>query len=319
MNPKQTAQWLNGRDNFLILTHRRPDGDTIGCAAALADGLRQAGKKAYILPNPDTTEKYRPFAQPYWADEGFEPETVVTVDIASFGLFPSTGIKYENSVALSIDHHPSNTGYAENSCIDGTCAACGEIVYEILIALNGSLSKQAADALYTAIASDSGCFAFANTTANTLKTAALLVQAGADNRELNRTLFRTKTRGRIKIEGMIMSGIQFFYSGKVAVITITRKMMEQAGVTENDMDDIAAIPGSVEGVLVGITVKEFTNSDGCKVSVRTGPQVNANELCAKFGGGGHAMASGCSMNVSIEEMTHLLIEALGENFPGEQP
>jgi phosphoesterase RecJ-like protein len=319
MNPKQTAQWLAEHDNFLILTHRRPDGDTIGCASALADGLRQAGKNAYILPNPDITDKYRPFADPYWCGRGYEPETVVTVDIASFGLFPSTGAKYENSVELCIDHHPSNTHYAKNECIDGTCAACGEIVYEILMALNGGLSKQAADALYAAISSDSGCFAFANTTANTLKTAAQLVQAGADNRELNRVLFRTKSKGRIKIEGMIMSGIRFFYSGKVAIITITRQMMAEAGVTENDMDDIAAIPGSVEGVLVGITVKEFVNADGCKVSVRTGPQVNANELCAKFGGGGHAMASGCSMDVTVEEMISLLVKALGDNFPGEQP
>jgi phosphoesterase RecJ-like protein len=116
-----------------------------------------------------------------------------------------------------------------------------------------------------------------------------------------------------------MSGIRFFYSGKVAIITITRQMMAEAGVTENDMDDIAAIPGSVEGVLVGITVKEFVNADGCKVSVRTGPQVNANELCAKFGGGGHAMASGCSMDVTVEEMISLLVKALGDNFPGEQP
>ena len=319
MSPEQTARWLLAHDGYLILPHRRPDGDTIGSAAALCDGLRQAGKTAYILDNPEITDNYRPFADPFWAPADFVPETVVSVDLASFSLFPDTALAYEHAVALAIDHHPSNTLYAENVCLDGACAACGEILYEILMTMNGSLSQTACDALYVAIASDSGCFAFANTTANTLRVASLLVAAGADNRGINRKYFRTKTRGRILIEGMIYSGIEFYYAGRVSIITITNEMMTKAAVTENDMDDIAAIPGSVEGALVGITVKELKNGGGSKISVRTGPEVDSNALCAKFGGGGHAMASGCTIALPVEQAKAALLAALGENFPGIDP
>jgi len=319
MTPEQTAKWLLDHDGYLILTHRRPDGDTIGSAAALCEGLRNAGKVAYILENPDITENYRPFADPFWAPQSFIPDTVISVDLASFTMFPVTGLQYEHSVALAIDHHPSNTLYAKESCIDGTCAACGEILYEILMIINGSLTKTICDALYVAIATDTGCFSFSNTTANTLRVAGLLVGAGADNQSINHKFFRTKTRGRILIEGMIYSGIQFYYEGKVAIITITNEMMLKAGVTENDMDDIAAIPGSVENTLVGITVKELKDGTGCKISVRTGSEVNSNTLCAKFGGGGHAMASGCTIELPVEQSKSALIDALREFFPGINP
>ena len=141
------------------------------------------------------------------------------------------------------------------------------------------------------------------------------MEAGADNRGINRKLFRTKSRGRILIEGMIYSGIEFYYGGRAAIITITNEMMRLAGVTENDMDDIAAIPGSVEGTLVGITVKELP-AGGSKVSVRTGPEINSNALCAKFGGGGHAMASGCTTDMSVQDTKKAFIAALAESFPG---
>lgn len=315
MNISETASWLLERDQFLILTHRRPDGDTLGCAAGLVQGLAQAGKTAYILNNPETTPRYAKYVEKYCAPEGFVPSYVITVDIASEDLFPINGLEYRDNISLCIDHHPSNSNYARVSCVDTQKAACGEIIYELLLEMNGSLSVEAATSLYVAISTDTGCFAYGNTTSGTLRIAAELVDAGVPNGEINSELFRKKAKSRILLEAMITSGIEFLYNGAVAIATITGGMMAEAGASENDMDDVASIPGAIEGVVAGITIREMTGPEDCKVSVRTTPLVNANDLCARFGGGGHAMAAGFSLNVSSGEVKRLLIDALGEIFP----
>ena len=319
MNIKETAELLKDRDNYIILTHRRPDGDAHGSAQAMAIALRRMGKTAYIFKNPETTERYLRFVQDYWAPEGYVPETVITVDLASEGLFPVGAETYFGKTALAIDHHPSNSGYAENLLLDGSRASCGEVIYDLLPELGVSVDAEIAAPLYVALSTDTGCFAFANTTANTFKVAGALADTGMNFRELNRDLFRTKSRRRFTLEGLIMSGVEFYFGGLVSVITVTKKMMDDTGCTENDMDDIAAMPGSIEGVKCGITLRELTGERDCKVSVRTSPEVDANALCRVLGGGGHKMAAGASpAGMSVSEMKEKLLSALEQVFPGKE-
>jgi len=308
----ETAAWLKGRDDFLIITHRRPDGDTLGCAGALAQSLREQKKTAYVLHNPETTPRYAQFVEDFRAPDGYRPGHTITIDTASEDLFPMNGNGYIGAVSLCIDHHPSNTLYAEFSCIDCAAASCGETVYDLLMIMSGSVSSGCAGKLYAALSTDTGCFSFANTTANTLRIAALLIEAGAPHRELNKQLFRTRTIGRIKIEGMIFYGLQFYYGGAVAISAISRKMTEAAGSDEDDLDDIASIPGSVEGVSTGITIRELTSENDCKVSVRTNHTVNAHSICERFGGGGHPMAAGFTLEKTIPEIIEELLQVLGD-------
>ena len=331
LDSPQTADWLDARDNFLIITHRRPDGDTTGCAGALAQGLREYGKTAYILPNPEVTPRYKRFVEEYYAPEDFKPDNIITVDTASSEMLHDEAKEYISNIALCIDHHASNTKYAKYTCLDTNLASCGELVYEILIELAGEISPRTAECLYAAVTTDTGCFVYANTTANTLQVASYLVEAGAPQKEINKTFFRTKTIARIKIEGMIYSGIEFHFDGKVAIVNITREMMEKAGAWEDDVDDISALPIGIEGVRAGITLREleFTNNDknsmdveksstdnekgstdSIKGSVRTMPGVNANEIAALFGGGGHPMAAGFSYDAPAEEVKEKLLEIL---------
>ena len=311
----ETTAWLKERNNFLILTHRRPDGDTVGCAGALAQGLREIGKTAYVLSNPEMTPRYAQFVEDYISPEGYEYEHTIMVDTASEALFPKNGNGFKDNVSLAIDHHASNTMYAEYTCLDASTAACAEVVYEILISLSGSISAKIAECLYVAVSTDTGCFAFANTTANSLRVASLLIDAGAPNKALNRMLFRTKTRARITIESMIFGGLEFYFDGRVAIATITIDMLKSAGTVEDDIDDIASLPGSVEGVLAGITIRELTSTTDCKGSVRTSPLVDAHAISSRFGGGGHAMASGFSMNKTLDEVKEALLEELKDFFP----
>jgi len=315
MNSIETARWLSERDNFLIITHRRPDGDTLGCAAGLVQGLKEAGKTAFILFNSEATARYLPYVQKHWAPDGYKPSYIIAVDIASPGLFPGNWQSDGSDIALCIDHHPSNTGYAQATCLDIEKASCGEIIYEILSALSGRISAITAAALYVAVSTDTGCFAYSNTNAGAHHVAGALVDAGAPIGEINKAIFRTKAKSRILIEAMIITGMEFYYDGAVAIATITCDMMKNAGASENEMDDIAAISNSIEGVIAGITIRELTGPGDCKVSIRTTPLVNANLLASKFGGGGHVTASGFSLNASAEEIKKLLLDALGDFFP----
>ena len=308
----ETATWLQSRDNYLILTHRRPDGDTIGCAGALAQGLRDCGKTAYLLHNPEITARYMRFVEDYRAPEGYEPDYTIMVDTASSDLFPKSGAKYAEAISLCIDHHPSNTLFGEYNCVYGSYASCGEIIYEILYTMSGAISAKAAECLYAAVSTDTGCFVYANTSANSHRVASFLIEAGAPYRELNKILFRTKTRGRIKIESAICAGMEFHFNGAVAISSITRDMIQSACADEDDLDDIASLPGCVEGVLVGITIREMSSPLDCKVSVRTTAQVNANAICERFGGGGHAMAAGFTIKKSIPEIKEALLETIRE-------
>ena len=312
VSPKHCAVWLAERDNFLIISHRRPDGDTLGSAAALAQGLREAGKTAFVLFNPDVTPRYAPYVEDYWAPDDYKPENIIAVDTASVDLFTDNAGIYKDAISLCIDHHSSNSLYGGVNCIDAARATCGEIIFDILTALSGDVSSVTAERLYIALSTDTGCFSFGNTTADTLFVAARLIEYGAPNRVLNKKLFRTKTRGRIKIEGMLASGMEFHFDGKVAIAAITREMMETAGACEDDIDDIAALAGSVEGVGIGITIREMSSENDCKVSIRTMLPYDAHAICSYFDGGGHKMAAGCTIKKPIDEVKSGLLEVVAD-------
>ncbi|MDR2569697.1 MAG: bifunctional oligoribonuclease/PAP phosphatase NrnA [Oscillospiraceae bacterium] len=310
LTPSETADWLKERNNFLILTHKRPDGDTLGSAGALAQGLHSIGKTAYMLYNPEITSRYLKYVKEYTAPDEYIAEHIITVDTATVDLFPDNAQIYADSISLCIDHHESNTINAGYACIDAGRAACGELVFDILMAISDNISVSAARCLYVALSTDTGCFSFGNTTADTLYIASLLISAGVNNADINKSLFRSKTRSRVKIEGILTSGLEFHFDGKLSIATATKEMMEATGVDEDDMDDIAAIPSSIEGVCIGVTIRELSSPNEWKMSVRTRRPYNAQVICAHFGGGGHKQAAGCTVEKSLTDVKKELLEVV---------
>lgn len=308
MTVAETAELLRKHDDYIILTHKRPDGDTMGSAAALCRGLRLSGKKAYIFPNPQFKDSYEWICEPYLPPKDYEWRFVISVDTAHAKLIT---MGFEGDVDLCIDHHPSNSYYAHNTLLKSEKAACGEIVMELLLEMNGSIDKVCADALYTAISTDTGCFVYGNTTGETLQAAADLCAAGASNAALNKILFRTSSKARLNLEAQILSQLRYYHQGKTVFAPVTLKMLETAGAVEKDCADIAAIPGRAEGAVVSALIRE-TEDSSCRVSLRTNGTVNANDVCARFGGGGHSMAAGCYIDRPIEEAMELLNAAVEE-------
>ncbi len=307
----QVAEFLRAHDDYLILTHKRPDGDTLGCAAALCHMLRGIGKRAWLLRNDETTELFAPYVDALWVPEDFAYRTVVSVDLAARSLFPDNAQALLARVDLALDHHPSYEDFAKEACVHPECAACGEIVYEVARELD-ALTPETALALYVAVSTDTGCFVYSNVTANTHRVAAALMDTGIDYRAANKRHFRTKSKKRLALEGALLSEMEFFDRGRVVVVQIPRTLIERLALTEADMEDIAALGGLVEGTDCTITMKELEQGDW-KVSLRTGARVNATAVCARFGGGGHRAASGCVISgMTQEEAKEALVRAVEE-------
>ncbi len=302
----ETADFLKNRDHYLILTHTRPDGDTLGSAAALCSALQRLGKQAHLYWNPGVTRKYFPFVGDYMGEDSYQ--TVVSVDVAGENLFPDG---FKGQVDLAIDHHPSNSRFAGLTLLDSEKASCGEIILALIGILLGGPTQEEADLLYIAVSTDTGCFRYANTSGDTFRAAAALLDAGANASGLTKLFFRTCSPARLTLEGLIFSSMRVIDGGVINIAFITNEMLRQSGATEDDMDDIAALAGRTEGNEVAVTVRE-TKDGNSKISMRSGEKVNVSAICARFGGGGHAMAAGCTMDCPPEEAADQLLPILQE-------
>lgn len=309
MDYRQAAELLKKQDRVLILTHRRPDGDTIGCAVALCVALREQGKTAHVLPNEEATSLFIPYLEGYTAPEDFQPDFVVSVDIAGRGLFTPRGEQYlQRGIDLGIDHHPSYEGFAKENCVDPGRAACGELVYDI-IRQWGPVSPEAALLLYVAVSTDTGCFVYSNTTASTHRIAADLMAIGIDFQGVNKRHFRTKSMKRLQLESLLVSGMDVHDGGELVISAISLADMARLEATEGDAEDIAAFLGQIEGVKTSVTIRELPQGE-CKMSVRTGGGLSATKVCALLGGGGHAAAAGGSVFGSVAHAKEAILKAI---------
>ena len=308
---EETAEFLLNNDNFSILTHRRPDGDTTGSSAALCLALRKLGKTAHVIENSETTERFRWLHESLTKEEAGENDTVITVDVASPGMLPVAFEKYLGRIALRIDHHASATSFTEQELVMPERAACAEIVYDLMQAMEVAADREIADALYVGTSTDTGCFRYSNTNEHTFQVAAACAAAGAKVYQLNQELFETNTLGRLRIQAWIVEHLQLLKDGTMAICAIPRSVEQEIGVTEDDMDNISSFPRTVAGVCMASTIRE-AKEGGVKLSVRAIPGYDATVVAAKFGGGGHKGAAGASMKMSLAEAVKAVEKAMLE-------
>ena len=305
----ETADFLLKSDNFAILTHRRPDGDTIGSSAALCRILRKMGKTAHILRNTEVSDRFSWLHEGLLKEEAAETDTIITVDVASPQMLPKQFEKYLGRTALRIDHHASATSFTEKELVDSGAAACAEIIFDLLEQLWVEMDAHIADAIYVGTSTDTGCFRFANTTSHTFLTAAACAAHGARVYEINQALFETNTLGRLKIQGWIVENMKVFCDGKLALVAIPKTVEESIGVTEDDMDNISSFPRTISGVCMAATLRETKEGD-VKLSVRAIPGFDATVVTGTFGGGGHKGAAGATLKMSLSEAALAVEQAM---------
>lgn len=306
---KECAKLLKEKDNILILTHAHPDGDTLGCGFGLGRALLKMGKKVRVINSDEIPKKYD-YLHNDLEFEDFKEDYVVAVDTATENLLGDLADVYGGKINLCIDHHGTNTNYAEKTLLIETAAAC-EIVYEVICELGVQIDEKIASCLYTGITTDTGCFRYASSTPSTYRIAADLIEKGANNGLINRIMFETKTKTYVRLERLVMDGLKLFCDDQVAVIVVTQDMYKKSGSNEQETEALAPLTRQIEGVEVGVTIREKVDGT-CKASLRTFDKVNAAEVAKFFGGGGHPQAAACRFDCGVDEALECIVEKCGE-------
>ncbi|MBE6776863.1 MAG: bifunctional oligoribonuclease/PAP phosphatase NrnA [Ruminococcaceae bacterium] len=307
---RQCARYLKKHDNYIILTHASPDGDTLGSAYALYYGLNELGKKACVICPDVIPQKYDYFARitDHVVREG---ATVVAVDVADKRLLGTLKDEFGDIVDLNIDHHVSNTMFAKNLYLDADASATAEIIFELLTLMRININDITAKALYTGIATDTGSFKYATVTAKTHIIAAMLYEYNINASEINRLMFDTKSKRLLELERQVLKTAEFHFDDKCMLLCVTAEMQEKTGCGGTELEGIAVISRSVEGVKAGVTMKQ-TGDQEFKVSVRTYAPFDASEICKKLGGGGHKGAAGATVSGSLTQAKEKVLQAVKE-------
>lgn len=306
INLYELSGYLKDHDNYEILTHAYPDGDTLGSGFALCLALQQIGKNARVITT-NIPSKFTYLLKGV-KEQDFEAETIISTDVAADSLLGSNMEKYAGRIDVCIDHHGSNTITAKEKFVDRFAAATCEIVYKLFRRMKIKITEQIADCIYTGISTDTGCFRYTNTTSETMRVAAQLMDFGCNTEYINKAMFETKSKTKIQIEHAVYDTMTYCANGRCAIIYTTLDMFKSLDVGDDEMEGLASIPRQIEGVLIGITMRE-KEGGFFKISVRTNCGINASEFCSQFGGGGHPAAAGCTIEGTLDEVRNKLIEA----------
>ena len=308
----EIADILKSKNCIYILTHRYPDGDTLGSAYALCRALQLIGKKCKVLCHDEIPSKLR-FMNDYVKHEEFDPEYIISTDVADIKLLGDKLSVYSDKINMCIDHHMSNKSYADITFVDAMSAATAEIIYELIQSLGAPIDEETATCLYVGISTDTGCFKHSNTTAKTHKIAYELINKNINLSKINSELFEKKSKETLSVEYMVYNTLEYFFKGKCAVIRLTQNMLDSVGINDNELEGIASIPRQIDGVKIGITIRE-KKPNLFKISVRTTEDINAIEICETFGGGGHPRTGGCIIEGELEEVKEKLLSVIKNKY-----
>ena len=308
LNLRETAKFLKKHDNFIILTHSSPDGDTLGAGYALFYGLKETGKIAAVICADVIPGRYNYFVHET-DNVDIENATVIAVDVAAKGLLGSLEETFGDIVDLCIDHHISNSRFSKYLYLDAGAAATCEMIFELLEEMKVNINTNAANAMYTGIATDTGCFKYSNVTAKTHLIASKLYEYDIDPAMINRVMFDTKSRRLLELERRVLDTAEYHFDNRCMILSVTSEMQDETGCSGSELESIAVISRSVEGVICGVSVKQI-GDDEFKISLRTYPPLNASDIGKELGGCGHNAAAGAVIKGTLEEVKEKILAVI---------
>ena len=299
------ADLIETHDRFLVTTHVRPDGDALGSEVGMAGLLRQKGKDVRVVNSSRTPDRYD-FLDPdgslfeHFSDAKVatlsDREVVVILDLSAWSQLGDMAgwVRGFSGPRVVVDHHVSQDDLGATFLKDTSAEATGTLVVRAIRALGGAITKEVATGLLTAIATDTGWFRHPNTTPETLRTAAELVEAGAEIDRIHRLLFERNTTKRLLLLGETLAGLKTDAGGRVAYATVTLDDLARTGAGPQDTEDLVDYTVSIAGVDVGILFVQLKRG-GVKVSARSRNGLDCAKLLSEFGGGGHKAAAGATL------------------------
>ncbi|MBQ2746919.1 MAG: bifunctional oligoribonuclease/PAP phosphatase NrnA [Firmicutes bacterium] len=335
MNTKrEMAELLAVKNRILIFPHVHMDGDALGTGAGLCCALRKLGKEAYILIEDEIGDNLQFIDDGFCVriEDGETPDAVfekylgkkadlcIMVDCGSPDRFEKRKeVFFAGEVTGCIDHHGTSKPIADYNFIDAGAAACAEIMYDILRELEDVtgadiIDKQIADALFSGIMTDTGCFVYSNTTIHTHEVAIELMKKGVDSSAISANIYESDSFAKIRLNGMAVDAMRVFADGQAAITIVTQDMLKECGAVMNDAEGVVDTLRSIKGVEIAVFLKELAENE-IKVSMRAKSYANVAVIASEFGGGGHIRAAGCTLRMPAEEalktMISVVTEALG--------
>jgi phosphoesterase RecJ-like protein len=305
---------------IVITSHMRPDGDSIGSSLALAWALRELGIDARVVHRDPPTPQLAEF--PGTGDievAGAIPQGTDAVVVLECGDLARTGLSgFDGLPLINIDHHPGNTGYGDVHWFDGTAAALGEVVYDIIAELGVPLTTQMATQLFVAVVTDTGSFKYPGVSPRTFSICARLLEAGADPVSTARKLYDSHSLGRLRLQGALLQTLEVELNGRVALMTLTDAMLDASGSAPDETDGLINLPLTVRAIQAAVCFKQADDGHW-RVSLRSKGAIDVGRVARGFGGGGHRNAAGCTLQGPLERVREQIVERLAPEVTAHTP
>ena len=315
LTPREAAERLLGYKNPVVIMHARPDGDTVGSAAALIKILRRLGIPAEYASADHVSERLSFLLNGEKRAESLDGRELIAIDVASPMQLGSLS-EYENKISLTIDHHKVNSPFSDNLTLPDASSA-GEALFSVLSELMDmgkcELDSEIAYPIYAAISSDTGGFVFSSASPYSYRLAARLIETGIDFADINHRLFHSKSKEQLKAEGFIASRLATEGDGRIAYATLSREDRDTLGLSSEHFETAIDVVRSVMPAEIAVFVRE--NDDGSvKASIRS-TGANVAEIAAEFGGGGHIRAAGCTLPAkSASQGAEIIIQKIKKYY-----
>jgi len=314
---------IMARDRFLLTSHARPDGDSIGSQLAMAFALDALGKQVRIVnadPAPASFDGF-PGLERIEILPAIEPGDRDDADTALIvmecGDLTRPGVEgLEGRFTINIDHHIGNTGYGDVRWFDERAAACTEMVFTVIEALGVAVTPEIALHIYLGVVTDTGSFRHGNMSARTFEIARRCVEAGVDPAQMARQVFDSASVGKLRLIGRLLDSMQLEAGGRLAVLRMSQQMLDAAGASLDDTEGLINMPltaGHIQAVIM------FKTDDGGRVSLRSKGDIDVRRVAVKYGGGGHKNAAGLTLEGGADAERRLIddiVAAIGEIHPG---
>ena len=306
LSESEVAERLFSAQSVLILFHINPDGDAVGSAFALRHALISLGKSAWCVCASEVPERLlfavedsQESVLPESIPEGMSFDLTVSVDTASPSQLGSLYEAYKGKIDIMIDHHGKGTPYADNYVSPGA-SSCGEVLCTVIDRIYSKagipMPIRVSELIYTAVSSDTGCFRYNNVSPSTHILAARLIESGVDGADINHKLFGIKTLKQMQVEHAGFERMNFYSGGRIAIITFPYDLKAQYGATDENLETLVDVARCVKGVEVAAVIKQPTQENKFRVSMRSSCDFDVSEICAHYGGGGHVRAAGCTLS-----------------------
>ena len=308
---QKIVEAIHARQRFVISSHSRPDGDSIGSQLAAAYALRALGKQVTVVnadPAPPPLMQFSGVPEITIADRAdgdFDAAIIMECgDLARTGV---AGL--ERFFVINIDHHPGNTAYGQLNWFDAGAAACGELVFDLVRELHVPLTRDIATHIYLAILTDTGSFHYSSLSPRTFDLCRQLLEAGVDPVLVARNVYDSNNLGRLKLFGALLNAMHIDPTSRIAMMCFDHEMARQAGGTYEDTEGIINLPLTVKEIQAVVFFKR-AEGDEYRVSMRSKGDVDIRAVAEEFGGGGHKNAAGCTATGPIDALRKTFMEKI---------